>query len=129
MGDGQGRCVPAWFGKEDRRGTPVRAHIVSGILVTIVTLANYTRGMGDLFAFVASVSLAAGMLAYFVSALAAAKLLRDEAAVRVIGILAALFVGWMSWGLGWEANSWALVLLLAGIPVYWLVRRARTSGR
>jgi APA family basic amino acid/polyamine antiporter len=125
----KGGVFPAWFGKEDRRGTPVRAHIVSGILVTIVTLANYTRGMGDLFAFVASVSLAAGMLAYFVSALAAAKLLRDEAAVRVIGILAALFVGWMSWGLGWEANSWALVLLLAGIPVYWLVRRARTSGR
>jgi APA family basic amino acid/polyamine antiporter len=97
-------------------------------MVTVVTLANYTRGMGDLFAFVAAVSLAAGMLAYFVSALAAVKLLRRDVPARVAGIVSAGFVAWLSFGLGREANGWALGLLLAGVPVYLAVRRGGASA-
>jgi len=105
----------------------VRAHVLAGVLVTGVTLANYTRGMGDLFAFVAAVSLAAGMLAYFASALAGVALLRGDTAGRAAGIGSAGFVAWLSYGLGFEANGWALVLLLAGVPVYWWVRRGAAS--
>jgi APA family basic amino acid/polyamine antiporter len=108
---------------------PVRAHVLAGMLVTAVTLANYTRGMGDLFAFVAAVSLSAGMLAYFVSALAGVALLRGDTGGRIAGGASALFVAWLSYGLGLEANAWALVLLLAGVPVYWWVRRVAASGR
>ncbi|MGJ3627652.1 hypothetical protein AB5I41_12985 [Sphingomonas sp. MMS24-JH45] len=108
---------------------PVRAHVLAGVLVTAVTLANYTRGMGDLYAFVAAVSLAAGMLAYFASALAGVVLLRGDAAGRMAGLAAAGFIAWLSWGLGWEANGWALVLLLAGVPVFWWVRRGGAGGR
>ena len=125
----QGGVFPRWFARETAQGTPARAHVVAGLLVTAVTLANFTRGMGDLFAFVASVSLAAGMLAYLASALAAVKLLRDDPAARIVGVIAAVFVGWLSYGLGAEANGWALVLLLAGVPVYLAVRRGGASAR
>ncbi|MBY9064862.1 amino acid permease [Sphingomonas yunnanensis] len=125
----QGNVFPRWFARETAQGTPARAHVVAGLLVTAVTLANFTRGMGDLFAFVASVSLAAGMLAYLVSALAAVKLLRDDPVARAMGVIAAVFVGWLSYGLGAEANGWALVLLLAGVPVYLAVRRGGASAR
>lgn len=120
----RGGVFPRWFGRENGAGVPVRAHLLAGVLVTGVTLANYTRGMGDLFAFVAAVSLAAGMLAYFVSALAGLRLLRGDTAARAAGLGAAGFVAWLSYGLGLEANIWALVLLAAGIPVYGWVRRA-----
>ncbi|MGK6323064.1 amino acid permease [Sphingomonas sp. DT-51] len=125
----QGGVFPRWFTRETAQGTPARAHVVAGLLVTAVTLANFTRGMGDLFAFVASVSLAAGMLAYLASALAAVKLLRDDPVARVVGVIAAVFVGWLSYGLGAEANGWALVLLLAGVPVYLAVRRGGATAR
>lgn len=125
----QGGVFPRWFARETAQGTPARAHVVAGLLVTAVTLANFTRGMGDLFAFVASVSLAAGMLAYLASALAAVRLLRDDPVARVVGVVAAVFVGWLSYGLGAEANGWALVLLLAGVPVYLAVRRGGASAR
>jgi len=125
----QGGVFPRWFARETAQGTPARAHVVAGLLVTAVTLANFTRGMGDLFAFVASVSLAAGMLAYLASALAAVKLLRDDPVARVVGVIAAVFVGWLSYGLGAEANGWALALLLAGVPVYLAVRRGGASAR
>jgi APA family basic amino acid/polyamine antiporter len=107
----------------------VRAHLVSGVLVTVVTLLNYARGMGDLFQFIASVSLAAGMLAYFASALAAIRLLPDDRPLTIVAGIAAAFVAWLSWGLGGEANRWALAMLVAGAPVYLLVRRGAGSGR
>ncbi len=125
----KGGVFPRWFAQESARGVPVRAHVLAGAMVTAVTLANYTRGMGDLFAFVAAVSLAAGMLAYFVSALAAVKLLARDAPARIAGVVSAGFVAWLSWGLGVEANGWALVLLLAGVPVYLMVRRGGASAR
>lgn len=123
-----GGVFPRWFAHESVRGVPVRAHVLAGAMVTAVTLANYTRGMGDLFAFVAAVSLAAGMLAYFVSALAAVKLLRRDGPARVAGLVAAGFVAWLAWGLGREANGWALGLLLAGVPVYLAVRRGGATA-
>lgn len=125
----RGGVFPRWFGAESARGVPVRAHLVSGVLVTVVTLANYSRGMGDLFAFVASVSLASGMLAYFACAAAAVRLLRDDLAARVVAFAAAGFIAWIAWGLGAEANLWALVLLVAGVPVYLLVTRGGAGAR
>ncbi|WP_287459272.1 amino acid permease [Sphingomonas sp.] len=119
----RGGVFPAWFGKESAAGTPARAHLVSGVLVTVVTLLNYTGKTGDLFAEVASISLAAGMLAYLASALAALKLLRGDIAVTVAAVIAAGFVVWMTYGLGLKADLWGLALLALGLPVYWWVRR------
>lgn len=121
----RGGVFPAWFGKESRHGTPARAHLVSGVLVTIVMALNYTGRTGTLFADIATISLAAGMLAYFVSALAALKLLAGDRVATLAAIVAALFVLWMIYGLGLRANLWGLGLLAFGLPVYLWVRRTR----
>jgi APA family basic amino acid/polyamine antiporter len=123
----RGGVFPAWFGKESRHGTPVRAHLVSGVLVTLVMALNYTGSTGALFAEIATISLAAGMLAYFVSALAALKLLSRDRAVTFAAMIAAGFVLWMIYGLGLRANLWGLGLLALGLPVFLWVRR--TSPR
>lgn len=119
----RGGVFPAWFGKQTRAGTPARAHLVSGLLVTAVMALNYTGETGALFAEIASISLAAGMLAYLASALAALKLLTG--AVRASALVAAGFVGWMTWGLGLKADLWGLGLLALGLPVYLAVRARR----
>lgn len=121
----RGGVFPAWFGKESRHGTPARAHLVSGVLVTIVMALNYTGSTGALFADIATISLAAGMLAYFVSALAALKLLGRDAAVAFAATVAAGFVLWMIYGLGLRANLWGLGLLALGLPVFLWVRWTR----
>lgn len=124
----RGGVFPAWFGKEGRRGTPARAHLVSGALVTIVMAFNYTGSTGALFAEIATISLAAGMLAYFASALAALKLLKGDRAAMVAAGIAAAFVLWMVYGLGLRANLWALELLALGLPVFMWVRRTRLKS-
>lgn len=121
----RGGVFPAWFGRDGSRGTPTRAHLVSGALVTVVMALNYTGSTGTLFTDIATISLAAGMLAYFVSALAALKLLAGDRAAVLAGIVAALFVLWMIYGLGLRANLWGLGLLAFGLPVFLWVRRSR----
>lgn len=119
---------PAWFGKETRAGTPVNAHLVSSGLLTVITLLNFGRDMGNLFTFIASISLAAGMLTYVATMAAAMRLLRDEWAVVAVAMLAGAFNAWALWGLGLEAIAYGLVLVALGVPVYLAVRWGKTSA-
>ena len=121
----RGGVFPAWFAQESPQGTPVRGHIVSGVLVSAIMLLNYSGSTGQLFADIATISLAAGMLSYLACALAAVRLLPEEKSTQAVALVAALFVAWMTWGLGLHANLWGLALLALGLPVYLWVRRGR----
>src|SRR5512139_304464 len=57
-----------------KRGTPVRAHLVSGLLLTIVLLINGSRSLTELFKFLILLATLATVLPYLVCALAALKL-------------------------------------------------------
>jgi len=120
----RGGVFPAWFGKTSRRGTPARSHLVSSALLTAITLMNYTRSFTDLFQTIATVSIATGLVAYLMTALAALKLLHREPLVRVTGLLAAAFTVWALYGLGRNAVLCGLGLMTAGLPIYWWVRRS-----
>jgi APA family basic amino acid/polyamine antiporter len=119
----RGGVFPAWFAQESARGIPVRGHVVSSLLLSAVTLLNYGRGMGDLFQFIASISLAAGMLSYFMSMLAALRLLPGQRGIAALALIGAAFIVWASWGLGESALAYGGLLVVAGLPVYWAVRR------
>jgi len=50
---------------------------------------------------------------------------------RVTAAVAFLFIGFTIYGCGLKANAWGLVLVLAGLPLGWVLRRqrgARTAG-
>jgi basic amino acid/polyamine antiporter, APA family len=119
-----GGVFPRWLARTSARGTPARAHIVSSLLLSAVMLSNFTRSMGDLFTFIALISIAAGLVAYFVCALAAIKLLHRERLVWLSGGLASGFALWTLYGCGLVAMAWALGLVLAGLPIYLWVRLA-----
>lgn len=123
----KGGVFPAWFGAEGSHGTPVRSHIVSSALLSGITLLNYHKGMTDLFAFVASVSLAAGLVAYLMAALAALRLARGSAATILAALVSIAFFFWAEFGLGTEAMTYAALLIVAGLPVYRSVRTATAS--
>ena len=124
---------PAWFGKTSANGTPVRAHLVSSGLVTVLVLMNYAKSMADAFTFMALLATASCLFAYLSSALAALKLGREgrmplSPALTVVAILAAVYSVWTFYGAGWSVTFWGLALMAAGAPVYWLMRRARRRG-
>jgi basic amino acid/polyamine antiporter, APA family len=124
----RGGVFPSWLGVTGRSGTPVRAHLVSSALLTVVTLMNFAGSLGELFEELATISIASGLAAYLVTVIAAAKLLRREPLVLAAVPVSAAFMLWMLYGLGPRAVLLGLLLLVAGLPIYWSVRRGQANA-
>ena len=124
---------PAWFAKESRRGVPVRAQIAGCVLTTGLIATNYTRGLTELFAFMALLATAATLVLYLVAALAALRLLArgalQGAMLAMLASVGFVYSVWTLYGAGREATGWGAVLLATGIPVYLLMRLADRSSR
>lgn len=124
----KGGVFPAWFAAESASGTPVRGHLVSSALLTGMVLLNSQKGMSKLFEFIGSVSIAAGLVAYLLSALAALRLVKGKAGLAAAALVAAAFTLWAEWGLGLEANLYGAALIALGLALYPLVRSGAASG-
>ena len=125
---------PAALGRVSARGVPVMAQLVSTGLLSIVVLFNFSRSMADLFAFLILLTTAIVLVMYIACALAAAKLMARRRLARTstlkMLITGALLYGLFTlYGAGGEALLWGSALLLAGVPVYFLVQRfGRRAG-
>jgi len=113
------RTLPQWFGATDHRGTPVRALILSSIIATICLALNSSRSMQGIYEFVLLLSTSAALWLYLACALAAWRL----RIARHFALVGALYALWTLWGAGIEASGWSLVLMLAGLPLYWWAKR------
>jgi APA family basic amino acid/polyamine antiporter len=116
-----GGVFPRALGKLSARGVPVRAHILSSGLVTLVLALNASKTTVNLFTFVALLATTAALVMYVVVAAAALKL---GGVRRWVGVAATLYAFWALYGAGVEANLWGAVLIVAGVPIWWLMRRA-----
>lgn len=130
----KGGVFPSYLAKTSARSTPVRAHVASSALLTLVVMMNYAKSMTELFTFVVLLSTTASLFMYFACALAALKLQRDgklrySPALFIIAAMAAAYALWTIYGAGREAVSWGFVLLLAGLPVYFIMRRRRLTSQ
>ena len=124
----KGGVFPAYLAKTSMQNTPVRALVVSSVLMTGVVLLNYSKSMTEAFQFILLLSTTASLVMYLVCSLAAWKLKYDrrlKASEALIGvsILAAVYALWAIYGAGAEAVGWGAVLLAAGLPVYFIARR------
>ena len=123
---------PAFMGKESANGTPRNAHLFTSTLLTLVILMNSSRSMSSMFEFLIVLTTAIVLVMYFGCAAAAFRLMTTgqlpvTAGFKVILLLAALYSCWTIYGAGAEALIWGVVLLLAGFPVFWLLKLARGS--
>jgi APA family basic amino acid/polyamine antiporter len=118
---------PAWMAKAGKYGAPVYAHIVSSSLLTIVLMFNFSRSMASLFEFLILLTTSVVLFMYLCCAAAAARLMftgHIKPTPMFIGvvILALIYSVWTVYGAGTEALLWGLLLLIAGIPIYAVVR-------
>jgi APA family basic amino acid/polyamine antiporter len=124
---------PAFLGKAAPNGTPRNAHLFTTCLLTIVILMNSSRSMAAMFEFLIILTTAIVLVMYFGCAMAAARLIMKGDIIAGVGFktivaLAALYALWTIYGAGGEALAWGVALLLAGIPVFWLMKLARGRG-
>ncbi len=119
---------PAPFARvHGKRRTPVFGLVVSSVLVTVLMLMNYTKGLVGAFEFVILLATLTTLVPYSFSAAAQAwlwlveretfqplHLVRDV----VVAALAFAYSVWAIAGAGDDIVTKGFILLLAGIPVY-----------
>ena len=124
---------PSWFARVNRRGVPVNAQLMGSALTTALIAANYTRGLTDLFAFMALLATAATLVLYLVASLVALRLiargLLRGVLLAALACVGAVYSLWTLYGAGKEAVGWGAVLLATGVPVYFIMRSANRSSR
>jgi APA family basic amino acid/polyamine antiporter len=123
---------PSWFARVNKRGVPVNAQLMGSALTTALIAANYTRGLTELFAFMALLATAATLVLYLMASLVALRLiargLLRGVLLAALASVGAVYSLWTLYGAGKEAVGWGAVLLATGVPVYLLMRRANRSS-
>ena len=126
---------PSVFARMSRHETPAAAMVIGAVLSSLLIVSNYTRGLVDLFKFVIILSTLGSLVPYAVCSLAS-LLGRDGAAAParrgggaiVIAGLALLYAMFAIAGAGERALLLGVLALVAGLPVYVWVRRAKRHG-
>ncbi|MGQ0533554.1 MAG: APC family permease [Caulobacteraceae bacterium] len=123
------KLAPSWLANVTKRDTPHVALLLSSALATIMLLLNYSRGFLDAFEFLLKMATSLGLIYYVVISLAelrhSARSARGWASVAVIGIAYSLFA---AFGSGLEVLFWGIVLMTAGVPLYFLFKRGAATA-
>jgi APA family basic amino acid/polyamine antiporter len=127
---------PRIFARESARQTPTSGLVLGSVLASFLVLANYQKSMVGVFTFMAILSTTACLVMY---ALCSAALLRlqwtghlgqprrGSVALAIVGIFATAYSLWAIVGAGKDAVLWGAALLIAGVPLYYSLRSARSS--
>jgi len=129
---------PSVFGKMSRRGTPVAGIVISSLLVTGLMALNFTASLVEQFTFIILLATLSTLIPYAFSAVAELVIFvreREEfrgerlAGASVIAVIALLYSLWAISGTGGGTVLWGIVLMVAGLPIYWWQgRKGRVRG-
>ncbi len=121
---------PAFLGKEAANGTPRNAHLFTTTLLTVVILMNASKSMQAMFEFLIVLTTSIVLVMYLGSIVSAFWLYRKgqlhaSGSFPLVMALAALYALWTIYGAGAEALLWGMALLVAGVPIFLLVRLSK----
>jgi len=122
------KLFPAIFARENKKGAPVWGIVISSVLITIVMMMNYTKGLVDTFKFLILIGTITVLIPYLFSAVAYSIMVIEKKFVHkhqgsipgklILASLAFSFSIWAIAGSGEKSVFWGFLLLLAGLPVY-----------
>lgn len=112
--------APKFLAKRNKGGAPATALILSSVLATLLLVFNYTDGLIEAFKFLITMSTLCTLLPYGLSALAEFRVSRKTSTLwSVIALVAIFYVVVAMLGSGFKVLLWGLVLILAGLPIYY----------
>ncbi|MUV13640.1 APC family permease [Noviluteimonas gilva] len=125
--------MPMPLARNNRRGAPAIALVVTGLLGSGMVLLSYSRSLVEGFTFITNVVTAANLPLYLCASLALAVLWRrgDKAGVRgmlPVAVLGTAYVIFAFVGLGHEPFQLGVVLAAAGLPLYLFMRVRRPAA-
>ncbi|RRJ83289.1 amino acid permease [Aestuariirhabdus litorea] len=122
---------PEIFKRVNRNGVPYMGILISSVLITVLMVMNYTRGLVAAFTFIILLATLTSLVPYSFSAIAELMILskrRGSANTErllghsVIAMLGFLYSLWAIAGSGQDTVYWGFLLLMLGLPVYSYVK-------
>jgi APA family basic amino acid/polyamine antiporter len=114
------RMMPGWFEGALANGVHHRGLILSSTLASLLVLSNSSRTMGGLFTFMALLTTAVTLWLYLACAAAALK----QRLALPTALAGGAFGIWSLVGAGWQVTGLSLLLMAAGLPLFWWSRRS-----
>lgn len=119
---------PKFFGVINKKtGTPVNSLVFASVLVNILLIMNFQKGMVDTFTFITILATLSYLPVYLLSVSAEMMLAFKGEKQFTLGLfvkksilplLAFVYTLWTIYGSGAETVMWGFILMLMGIPVY-----------
>ncbi|MBN9669633.1 amino acid permease [Roseibium aggregatum] len=131
------RVFPDIFAKVTASGTPANALVISNLLASILIVMNFSKGLVEAFTFIILLATMASLVPYafcaaaeIVIRLKRGETLKDRSLIGIggLGLLGFVYSLWAVYGSGEDVVFFGFLLLLAGIPVYVLIR-LRQAGQ
>jgi APA family basic amino acid/polyamine antiporter len=122
-------CAPAWLARLNKGGTPYLSLLLSSALASVLLLLNYSRGLVGAFTFLVMMTTAISLIYYFFCALAEIKhSWRSARGWALVGLFACAYSLFAIVGSGLEVLVWGSVLMVAGVPLYFVFKPRKTAA-
>lgn len=124
------KLFPAVFSKENKKGVPASGSIIGSVLVSVLMIMNYTKGLAEQFKFLILLTTLTVLVPYLFSAASYIIIRLENKYLKsgtswvqaiVLASLAFLFSLWAIAGSGQEIVYWGFMLLMAGVPFYVMI--------
>ncbi|HWI20147.1 MAG TPA: amino acid permease, partial [Vicinamibacterales bacterium] len=123
---------PAAFARLSPRRSPVFANTIAGVLASLLLLLSFDATLVGAWTFISLLATVTIVIPYAAAALASIALQRRAGASRpretVVATVAFATCVWIIVSSGFEAVGWGVALLLAGLPVYAVLRRSSPAA-
>ena len=125
---------PKRFANLSKAGTPVFGLVLSSVLISIIMMMNFTKGLVEKFTFVILLSTLATLVPYLFSTLAQLKFIfsprnnKNLIKLLIITVMAFLYSVWAVIGLGIYTIIWGIIFIATGIPIYVWMRWRRMKA-
>ncbi len=126
---------PQSFSRLSKKGTPIFGIIFSSLLMTLLLIMNFTKGLVEKFTFIIMLATLATLVPYLFCSIAelAVRLKHNELptgrrmmSLLFISIFSLAYTLWAIAGLGTKILMWGLILLASGIPVFLWTQKNKT---
>lgn len=125
---------PQYFSQRNNKGSPAKGIILSSVLVSALVMMNYQEQLVEQFTFIILLATLATLLPYLLCSIAQLVLYYRLRATQPLSVykllitLGAMFFSiWMIAHAGRETIVWGVILLFAGLPVYFLCKSEATN--
>ena len=130
------KLFPAVFARINSKGIPAMGIVISSVLVSVLMMMNYSKGLVEQFKFLILMSTFTVLFPYLLSA-AGYIIIRANKNIKgkwiqatLLGLLAFLFSLWAIAGSGQEIVYWGFIFLIAGTPFYvWIISNNKHEAK